>query len=585
MTMMTILPVAAAKGEKPFPNVKFKVFSKFVEDNFSSTITLSTVLMILFTVTENVDLLNLHFRQRSGEGSGENSTAATGWIRCLGHALNVRLQETGSHMLKRSDLQSDASEEKFSIAIGLKVDSMARMLGLCPLNKDEKFRHKLKPVSYKAIEPLHLICPGAATCQTHSCKGRALYQWSRQRDIPLVHLIKDFTAFDDVPVLSGHCKECKTKYYADHERAPMDDGQQHERVYLNSARYVKIGHNLWVDHSFTSAVLSAMYNFHGSAAAYADFWNDAMNNSFKETANVTRCQIWQAFMQESICLVASSSNIDLTMQDGLAIDEVARESFYILGQNGMIKEADQHACDECTHKYRRSADIVTTIDESATVGMEEVAPQSNNNSEQRTEGVEVANPQINQGTVKMVVMDGIVIGHSYCAYDNCTADLQNARGGVYCNLHENLYGGLCHAADCSIVKVQGTQACEQHQNLWRRHLTYHRKQTLGGYRRAIRRPDDTLPWVPQVAHTTTTQPHDEEEGSGQRRKDQFTPPRFYCVETICAPCGVVIAWAKFAKSESPTNIMQFLARVYPTQQSRPSFVCIDKACLILRKCT
>lgn len=35
----------------------------------------------------------------------------------------------------------------------------------------------------------------------------------------------------------------------------------------------------------------------------------------------------------------------------------------------------------------------------------------------------------------------------------------------------------------------------------------------------------------------------------------FTSRRFYCVETICAPCGVVIAWAKFANAESPTNIL------------------------------
>ena len=53
---------------------------------------------------------------------------------------------------------------------------------------------------------------------------------------------------------------------------------------------------------------------------------------------------------------------------------------------------------------------------------------------------------------------------------------------------------------------------------------------------------------------------------------------------VCAPCGVVIAWAKFAKAESPTNILQFLERVFPVQDSRPDYVCIDKACLVLRKC-
>src|SRR6266550_3782475 len=46
--------------------------------------------------------------------------------------------------------------------------------------------------------------------------------------------------------------------------------------------------------------------------------------------------------------------------------------------------------------------------------------------------------------------------------------------------------------------------------------------------------------------------------------------------------GVVIAWAKFTNAESPTNILNFLEHVYPTEESRPAYICIDKACLVLR---
>ncbi|KAH6917722.1 hypothetical protein BKA70DRAFT_1418466 [Coprinopsis sp. MPI-PUGE-AT-0042] len=58
--------------------------------------------------------------------------------------------------------------------------------------------------------------------------------------------------------------------------------------------------------------------------------------------------------------------------------------------------------------------------------------------------------------------------------------------------------------------------------------------------------------------------------------------RYYCVETLCAPCGVVEAWSLFAKSESPTNIMKFLESVYPNPADRPSYLCIDKACILLK---
>jgi hypothetical protein len=95
----------------------------------------------------------------------------------------------------------------------------------------------------------------------------------------------------------------------------------------------------------------------------------------------------------------------------------------------------------------------------------------------------------------------------------------------------------------------------------------------------LRRPQDLQPWQSQLNHPH--QPHDEEMPEPVL-KHYFSPARYYCVETIVAPCGVVIAWTKFDKSESPTNILNFLDTIYPVTESRPSYVCIDKACVVLR---
>ena len=62
----------------------------------------------------------------------------------------------------------------------------------------------------------------------------------------------------------------------------------------------------------------------------------------------------------------------------------------------------------------------------------------------------------------------------------------------------------------------------------------------------------------------------------------FEPATFYCVETICNPCGVVKAWAKFAKSESESNILKFITKTYPTKKSHPDYICIDKGCRLLK---
>ena len=63
--------------------------------------------------------------------------------------------------------------------------------------------------------------------------------------------------------------------------------------------------------------------------------------------------------------------MNLELQDGLSIDEVTKEAFELLGENGIIWAADQHACSECTQVYKRTADIITGDDPAAVAGNDE----------------------------------------------------------------------------------------------------------------------------------------------------------------------------------------------------------------------
>ena len=101
---------------------------------------------------------------------------------------------------------------------------------------------------------------------------------------------------------------------------------------------------------------------------------------------------------------------------------------------------------------------------------------------------------------------------------------------------------------------------------------------MAGVHRMLNRPNENLPWNPVVEQEV--QPYDED-APGVQRKNYFSPARYYCVETLCAPCGVVVAWTKFEKSESPTKILKFLKDTYPQKDARPDYICIDKACLVL----
>ena len=98
-------------------------------------------------------------------------------------------------------------------------------------------------------------------------------------------LIKGAKTYDGIHVLNGKCTKCDTKYYADHESSknPGVVGER-KRFYLNSAKYLKVGQSLWVDQSFFRTVINAIYSFHASSAAFAEFWNDSFW-SIQETSS------------------------------------------------------------------------------------------------------------------------------------------------------------------------------------------------------------------------------------------------------------------------------------------------------------
>ena len=106
-----------------------------------------------------------------------------------------------------------------------------------------------------------------------------------------------------------------------------------------------------------------MFSFHASTSASKEFWNNSFwNHQQGNSRKLSHCQIWQAFVQESIHSIASASEINLELQDGLAINDVTRQAYSILGENGLICAADQHTCQECTQPYKKTVDIITGDD-------------------------------------------------------------------------------------------------------------------------------------------------------------------------------------------------------------------------------
>ena len=105
---------------------------------------------------------------------------------------------------------------------------------------------------------------------------------------------------------------------------------------------------------------------------------------------------------------------------------------------------------------------------------------------------------------------------------------------------------------CSKDKIQGTQACLEHVADWKKSIHDRSKATIIGIQHVLQCPGECQEWQ-NVPDTAIQWPHDDEVETENpqptiKRKTYFSPNCSYCVETACAPCGVVIAWAKFPKS-------------------------------------
>jgi CxC6 like cysteine cluster associated with KDZ transposases len=167
----------------------------------------------------------------------------------------------------------------------------------------------------------------------------------------------------------------------------------------------------------------------------------------------------------------------------LQICEVTKEAFNLLGENGLIRAADQHSCTQCTQKYKATSDINISADSAAVAGVDNdqtVPPMVHSNPESSTsnsvprEDVQTDVMENEQAVVKLVVMDGIVMGPQHCAFDNCTGDLENAQSGVFCSVHSIQYRAKCRVNGCLSSKVAGTQACHQHKAEWSKYEFNHK---------------------------------------------------------------------------------------------------------------
>ena len=113
-----LCPTVAASDVDHFPDIPFKVFSDFIGRNFSSKVSLATVLTVLFTLTSNTDLLNLHTHQQNPQNETENRQVITGWMSALSRALQEHLDDDTKRLFHHSENNSIRQMNELPMQLG-----------------------------------------------------------------------------------------------------------------------------------------------------------------------------------------------------------------------------------------------------------------------------------------------------------------------------------------------------------------------------------------------------------------------------------------------------------------------------------
>ena len=131
LVILSMLPTFNAhQDQSPFPDIPFSVFSEFIISNFSSKVSLSTVPVVLFTMTNNTTLLSLHARQQISKYPGERRTHTTGWITGLIKALTDQLGNKKDRLFKKSEDKGGMTEDQMFVALRNKLDDFAKNVAI-----------------------------------------------------------------------------------------------------------------------------------------------------------------------------------------------------------------------------------------------------------------------------------------------------------------------------------------------------------------------------------------------------------------------------------------------------------------------
>lgn len=411
-----------------FPEIAFADFASVIQTEFNGAITLASVLTILFSVIRNPHLLSLHYRQRA-----DRTAQKPAWGKHLARMIIERLdnQPPDQYLRISSDLLKDSTFPTIDAKIMKLTESLEHLIermGLAPTRVhggDYKEHYQSNILHEQDISPVTVLTSEKNYCVKCSANkiDSSLKVAPKNEEIPSITVIEGVKVIAGATVVAGKCERCKSIYYPDHDSySDVNDATKRLKFFRPNCNFLKIGRNLWADRQFAQALTNGLYSF-SSITSYAAYWTKSYWPS-NIVGTLTRRNVWSCFIQHSIReMVNAIPRAAFLTPAKMSIKDTTKLAYQLLGQDGEIPGARDHECDECAQDYMAPQLAQIHNGAAAVLGVDNAGPapvQGDQNADvvdamgqaptapppHRTTRTR-AQPKVN-----MVVLDGIVMGHS-----------------------------------------------------------------------------------------------------------------------------------------------------------------------------
>ncbi|KAJ7585586.1 hypothetical protein C8J56DRAFT_1052899 [Mycena floridula] len=540
-----------------------------VLDNFfPRELTIPRALSMIATFASIYPLLRLHQNQHRERYQRQN----TGWFT----AIREHIKRSWTQDQAREEIWMDEENNGPSKLTDDVCRDLPYLLDLLGLPEDD---HEVSCLLSSSFFPKQrpILCTTRVDCE-FCVEGDGFHTLRRREKPQVVRLLSEDLCWVEADLFVAHCVTCKADYLPD--KITYFDGSDVRVQNLNLKH-----------HTF-----NALLRFYSGWSNFASWMNDALLLNPKITNRQSQRLFLEYFGRRLVIAHGLMDTFRCPANPNSAdLSEYIRDA--IGRDGGILASSMDHGCLQCTRWKRFREDLVA---EGVELGQNStgVADVEEGLGEAEQEQPTPANldglvqttriPGAPRGYVRQAVMDGKNMGHRKCALDACTQELVNYRNGRFCEEHSAL-SRICGIMPCGQpIHSQGARTCANadHHCWEQKYSARFARLSFPGVQRVIRRqaapqieenghqpvrfnPISTLPALGDIP--------------GDRVSHTFRAKSVYCLQTVQWACGVPIGWGKCYRSESPSQVLRIVNKLWENHpSSRPSFLVYDDACDLLR---